>query len=100
MKKLFFILAFLIISCSSQNAFEITEGRIIYIEKGTKTGSFEFIDIRVENKDIRFFSDNKNFGHYTYDHLISHQIGGDHLQISYKIESGKNLIVSIEHHDH
>ena len=72
MKKLFFILALLIISCSSQNAFEITEGRIIYIEKGAKTGSFEFIDIRVENKEVRFFSDNKNFGHYTYDHLISH----------------------------
>ena len=59
MKKLFFILACLIISCSSQNAFEITEGRIIYIEKGAKTGSFEFIDIRVENKEVRFFSDNK-----------------------------------------
>ena len=100
MKKPFFILAFLIISCSSQNAFEIAEGRIIYIEKGAKTGSFEFIDIRVENKEVRFFSNNKNFGHYTYDHLISHQIGGDNLQISYKIESGKNLILSIAHHDH
>ena len=100
MKKLIFIVALLIISCSNQESFEVAEGRILNIEKGAKTGSFEFIDIRVENKDVRFFSDNKNFGHYTYDHLISHQIGGDHLQISYKIESGKNLILSIEHHDH
>ena len=100
MKKLIFIVALLIISCSNQESFEFAEGKILNIEKGAKTGSFEFIDIRVENKDVRFFSDNKNFGHYTYDHLISHQIGGDHLQISYKIESGKNLIVSIAHHDH
>ncbi|MEC8712860.1 MAG: hypothetical protein VXX35_00290 [Chloroflexota bacterium] len=100
MKKLFFILVFLIISCSSQNAFEIAEGRIIYIEKGAKTGSFEFIDIRVENKEVRFFSDNKNFGHYTYDHLISHQISGDLIEINYNNESGKNFIISIEHHDH
>ena len=100
MKKLIFIVALLIISCSNQESFEFAEGKILNIEKGAKTGSFEFIDIRVENKEVRFFSNNKNFGHYTYDHLISHQIGGDHLQISYKIESGKNLIVSIEHHDH
>jgi len=100
MKKLFFILTFLIISCSSQNSFEIAEGRISNIEKGAKTGSFEFIDIRVKNKDVRFFSDNKNFGHYTYDHLISHQISGDLIEINYKNESGKNLIISIEHHDH
>ena len=100
MKKLIFIVALLIISCSNQESFELAEGRILNIEKGAKTGSFEFIDIRVENKDVRFFSDNKNFGHYTYDHLISHQIGGDHLQISYKLESGKNLILSIAHHDH
>ena len=93
-------MAFLIISCSSQNAFEIAEGRIIYIEKGAKTGSFEFIDIRVENKEVRFFSDNKNFGHYTYDHLISHQISGDLIEINYNNESGKNFIISIEHHDH
>ena len=100
MKKLFFILVFLIISCTSQNAFEIAEGRIIYIEKGAKTGSFEFIDVNVKNKEVRFYSNNKNYGHYTYDHLISHQISGDFIEINYKNESGKNLIISIQNHDH
>ena len=100
MKKLFFILVFFIISCSSQNNFEIAEGRILNIEKGEKTGSFEFIDLNVKNKEVRFYSNNKNYGHYTFDHLISHQISGDFIEINYKNESGKNLIISIQNHDH
>ena len=71
MKKLIFIVALLIISCSNQESFEIAEGRILNIEKGAKTGSFEFIDVNVKNKEVRFYSNNKNYGHYTYDHLIS-----------------------------
>ena len=100
MKKLIFIVALLIISCSNQESFEIAEGRILNIEKGEKTGSFEFIDVSVKNKEVRFYSNNKNYGHYTYDHLISHQISGDVIEINYKNESGKNLIISIQNHDH
>tara|TARA_Y100000816_G_scaffold136716_1_gene96721 strand:+ start:63 stop:365 length:303 start_codon:yes stop_codon:yes gene_type:complete len=100
MKKLIFIVALLIISCSNQESFEIAEGRILNIEKGAKTGSFEFIDVSVKNKEVRFYSNNKNYGHYTYDHLISHQISGDVIEINYKNESGKNLINSIKNHDH
>lgn len=100
MKKLIFIAALLIISCSNQESFEIAEGRILNIEKGAKTGSFEFIDVSVKNKEVRFYSNNKNYGHYTYDHLISHQISGDFIEINYKNESGKNLIISIKNHDH
>ena len=100
MKKLIFIVALLIISCSNQESFEIAEGRILNIEKGAKTGSFEFIDLSVKNKEVRFYSNNKNYGHYTYDHLISHQISGDVIEINYKNESGKNLINSIKNHDH
>ena len=100
MKKLIFIVALLIISCSNQESFEIAEGRILNIEKGAKTGSFEFIDVSVKNKEVRFYSNNKNYGHYTYDHLISHQISGDFIEIKYKNESGKNLIISIQNHDH
>ena len=100
MKKLIFIVALLIISCSNQESFEIAEGKILNIEKGAKTGSFEFIDVSVKNKEVRFYSNNKNYGHYTYDHLISHQISGDVIEINYKNESGKNLINSIKNHDH
>ena len=100
MKKLIFIVALLIISCSNQESFEIAEGRILNIEKGEKTCSFEFIDVSVKNKEVRFYSNNKNYGHYTYDHLISHQISGDVIEINYKNESGKNLINSIKNHDH
>ena len=100
MNKLIFIVALLIISCSNQESFEIAEGRILNIEKGEKTGSFEFIDVSVKNKEVRFYSNNKNYGHYTYDHLISHQISGDVIEINYKNESGKNLINSIKNHDH
>jgi len=100
MKKLIFIVALLIISCSNQESFEFAEGRILNIEKGAKTGSFEFIDVSVKNKEVRFYSNNKNYGHYTYDHLISHQISGDFIEINYKNESGKNLIISIQNHDH
>ncbi len=100
MKKLFFIVALLIISCSNQESFEVAQGRILNIEKGEKTGSFEFIDVSVKNKEVRFYSNNKNYGHYTYDHLISHQISGDFIEINYKNESGKNLIISIQNHDH
>ena len=50
--------------------------------------------------EVRFYSNNKNYGHYTYDHLISHQISGDVIEINYKNESGKNLINSIKNHDH
>ena len=100
MKKLIFIVALLIISCSNQESFEIAEGRILNIEKGEKTGSFEFIDVSVKYKEVRFYSNNKNYGHYTYDHLISHQISGDVIEINYKNESGKNLIISIQNHDH
>ena len=100
MKKLIFIVALLIISCSNQESFEVAEGRILNIEKGAKTGSFEFIDVNVKNKEVRFYSNNKNYGHYTYDHLISHQISGDVIEINYKNESGKNLINSIKNHDH
>ena len=100
MKKLIFIVALLIISCSNQESFEFAEGRILNIEKGAKTGSFEFIDVNVKNKEVRFYSNNKNYGHYTYDHLISHQISGDFIEIRYKNESGKNLIISIQNHDH
>lgn len=100
MKKLIFIVALLIISCSNQESFEFAEGKILNIEKGAKTGSFEFIDVNVKNKEVRFYSNNKNYGHYTYDHLISHQISGDVIEINYKNESGKNLINSIKNHDH
>ena len=100
MKKLIFIAALLIFSCSNQESFEFAEGRILNIEKGAKTGSFEFIDVSVKNKEVRFYSNNKNYGHYTYDHLISHQISGDFIEINYKNESGKNLIISIQNHDH
>ena len=100
MKKLIFIVALLIISCSNQESFEFAEGKILNIEKGAKTGSFEFIDVSVKNKEVRFYSNNKNYGHYTYDHLISHQISGDVIEINYKNESGKNLINSIKNHDH
>ena len=100
MKKLIFIVALLIISCSNQESFEVAEGRILNIEKGAKTGSFEFIDVNEKNKEVRFYSNNKNYGHYTYDHLISHQISGDFIEINYKNESGKNLINSIKNHDH
>ena len=100
MKKLIFIVALLIISCSNQESFEFAEGRILNIEKGAKTGSFEFIDVSVKNKEVRFYSNNKNYGHYTYDHLISHQISGDVIENNYKNESGKNLINSIKNHDH
>ena len=100
MKKLIFIVALLIISCSNQESFEVAKGRILNIEKGEKTGSFEFIDVSVKNKEVRFYSNNKNYGHYTYDHLISHQISGDFIKINYKNESGKNLIISIQNHDH
>tara|TARA_B100001741_G_C16319819_1_gene489921 strand:+ start:109 stop:411 length:303 start_codon:yes stop_codon:yes gene_type:complete len=100
MKKLIFIVALLIISCSNQESFEFAEGKILNIEKGAKTGSFEFIDVNVKNKEVRFYSNNKNYGHYTYDHLISHQISGDFIEINYKNESGKNLIISIQNHDH
>jgi len=100
MKKLIFIVALIIISCSNQESFEFAEGKILNIEKGAKTGSFEFIDVNVKNKEVRFYSNNKNYGHYTYDHLISHQISGDFIEINYKNESGKNLIISIQNHDH
>ena len=100
MKKLIFIVALLIISCSNQESFEFAEGKILNIEKGAKTGSFEFIDVNVKNKEVRFYSNNKNYGHYTYDHLISHQISGDIIEINYKNESGKNLIITIKNHDH
>ena len=100
MKKLIFIVALLIISCSNQESFEFAEGKILNIEKGAKTGSFEFIDVNVKNKEVRFYSNNKNYGHYTYDHLISHQISGDYIEINYKNQSGKNLIISIQNHDH
>ena len=66
MKKLIFIVALLIISCSNQESFEFAEGKILNIEKGAKTGSFEFIDVIVKNKEVRFYSNNKNYGHYTY----------------------------------
>ena len=99
MKKLIFIVALLIISCSNQESFEVAQGKILNIEKGAKTGGFEFIDVNVKNKEVRFYSNNKNYGHYTYDHLISHQISGDFIEINYKNESGKNLIISIQNHD-
>ena len=100
MKKLILIMALLIISCSYRENLEIAEGRILNIEKGVKIGSFEFIDISVKNKEIRFYSNNVNYGHYTYDHLVSHQINGDIIKINYKNESGKNLIISIQNHDY
>ena len=71
----FFLIAFiLLVSCSGSSF--IAEGRILDIKKGDLLGDFEYIELNVNNEKIRFYSENKVFDHYTYDHLISHQLNG------------------------
>ena len=80
----FFLIAFiLLVSCSGSSL--IAEGRILDIKKGDLLGDFEYIELNVNNEKIRFYSDNKVFDHYTYDHLISHQLNGDYFQHYYYI---------------
>ena len=61
MKKLIFIVALLIISCSNQESFEIAEGRILNIEKGAKTGSLYQASLSYStNKIINDIKEKKN----------------------------------------
>ena len=95
----FFLIAFiLLVSCSGSSL--IAEGRILDIKKGDLLGDFEYIELNVNNEKIRFYSENKVFDHYTYDHLIFHQLNGDYLEINYEKKSQKNIILEIEKHDH
>ena len=95
----FFLIAFiLLVSCSGSSL--IAEGRILDIKKGDLLGDFEYIELNVNNEKIRFYSENKVFDHYTYDHLISHHLNGDYLEINYEKKSQKNIILEIEKHDH
>ena len=95
----FFLIAFiLLVSCSGSSF--IAEGRILDIKKGDLLGDFEYIELNVNNEKIRFYSENKVFDHYTYNHLISHQLKGDYLEIYYEKKSQKNIILEIEKHDH
>ena len=98
MKIISLLTAILIISCSGGD-FNV-EGKILDIKKGNDLGKFDYIDLKVEGKDVRFFSNNKDFKHYTFDHLISHQISGDTIKIYFEKKSDKNIILNIENHDH
>ena len=95
----FFLIAFILLVSCSDSSF-IAEGRILDIKKGDLLGDFEYIELNVNNEKIRFYSDNKIFDHYTYDHLISHQLNGDYLEINYEKKSQKNIIIEIVKHDH
>ena len=95
----FFLIAFiLLVSCSNTSL--SAEGKILGIKKGDSLGNFEFIELNINNEKVRFYSENKVFDHYTYDHLISHQLNGDYLEIYYEKKSQKNIILEIEKHDH
>ena len=96
--KFFFIAFILIVSCSGSSL--IAEGKILDIKKGDLLGDFEYIELNINNEKVRFYSENKVFHHYTYDHLISHQLNGDYLEIIYEKKLQKNIILEIEKHDH
>ena len=98
MRIISFLTAVIIISCSGGD-FNV-EGKILNIKKGNEIGKFNYIDLKVEGKEVRFFSNNKDFKHYTFDHLISHQISGDTIKIYFEKKSDKNIILNIENHDH
>ena len=100
MKKLIplLIVLFILISCSGDNG--SIEGKIVDVKKGTEIGKFIYIEIETEaGKKEKIFSNGNSFGHYTYDHLISHQISRDELKIDYIKDSEKKIIKSIHKHN-
>lgn len=101
MKKLIplLIVFFILISCSEDNG--SIEGKIADVKKGTEIGKFIYIEIETEaGEKEKIFSNDNSFGHYTYDHLISHQISRDELKIDYVIDDGKKIIKSIHKHNY
>ena len=76
------------------------------ISKGDAFGEFdELIILDSSGKEMKFSSNGEIFNHYSYSHLLTHQLSGDILEIIYKKSSKKNIIKSIRHpkhdsHDH
>ncbi len=89
----------LIIACSG--SIQSVEGTISGLKKGDNIGDFIYIEIESKSgKKEKLYSNGKSFGHYTYDHLVSHQLSNDKLKIDYSVDSGKKLIESIHEHNH
>ena len=89
----------IISSCvSSSNSFI---GKISFISKGDAFGEFdELIILDSSGIEMKFSSNGKIFNHYSYSHLLSHQLSGDTLEIIYKKSSKKNILESIRHQKH
>ena len=86
-------------SCSSSE--RKIEGIILDIKKGGTIGEFIYIEIESDSGNIeKLYSNGNNFGHYTYDHLISHQLSSDRLEIKYIVDSDVKVIKSISKHNH
>jgi hypothetical protein len=99
MKKIFIFISFLVISCSDSSG--SIEGAISDIKKGDDIGEFIYIEIQSDDgKKEKLYSKGKNFDHYTYDHLISHQLSNDRLEINYVFDSEIKVIESISKHKH
>ena len=87
-------------SCDSSNN-NTFAGKISSISKGDAFGEFdELLLFDSSGKEMKFSSNEEIFNHYSYSHLLSHQISGDILEIIYKKSSKKNIIESIRHQKH
>tara|TARA_B100001996_G_C18407832_1_gene495668 strand:+ start:286 stop:591 length:306 start_codon:yes stop_codon:yes gene_type:complete len=99
MKKIFIFISLLVISCSDSSG--NIEGIISDIKKGDDIGEFIYIEIQTDDGEKeKLYASGKNFGHYTYDHLISHQLSNDILEINYVFDSEIKVIKSISKHEH
>ena len=100
MKKIFFFISMcLIVACSG--SIGSVEGIITDLKKADNIGDFIYIEIESRNgKKEKLYSNGKSFSHYTYDHLVSHQLSNDKLKIDYSVDSGKKIIESIHEHNH
>ena len=98
-KKIFIFICLLVISCSDSSG--NIEGTISDIKKGDGIGEFIYIEIQSDDgKKEKLYTNGKNFGHYTYDHLISHQLSNDRLEVNYVFDSEVKIIESINKHEH
>tara|TARA_B100001105_G_C22379852_1_gene439138 strand:- start:135 stop:431 length:297 start_codon:yes stop_codon:yes gene_type:complete len=96
---MFLILSVIFISCGS--GYATFEGKIASVSQGKNFGEFISIKIKSADGEVKEFF---NAGHqsirYTYSHLVSHQLSGDTLEITFSDSNGQDIIKEITHHGH
>jgi len=98
-KLTFLILSVIFISCGS--GYATFDGKIASVSQGKNFGEFISITLRSDDGEVKeFFNDGHQSVHYTYSHLISHQLSGDTLEITFSDSGNQNIIKEITHHGH